>query len=149
MSEREMYIETLKWRLSELKEEIMVHQKNIRELFKQVESKQEQIKSITQLLAAEDLLIDDSDLAELVDASIEDLTYELLRSDPDRKPYHYKVITKNLLSQGVLIPGKDPAANLLSHISRDERFVRTASGTYGLVEDGHKPAPKRKSKRKR
>jgi hypothetical protein len=35
---------------------------------------------------------------------------------------------------GVHIPGNDRAANLLSHIGRDERFQRVKSGTYVLTE---------------
>lgn len=149
MSELSDYLNTLEWRLENLKKEILDHQESIQSIYEQINIKQEQIKNITQLLAAEGITFNDPELAKITDMPIADLAYEFLKNDQDQKPYHYSVITKNLLSQGALIPGKNPAANLLTHISRDDRFVRTASGTYGLVEHGHKPAPKSKRKRKR
>jgi len=149
MSDREKYLETLKWRLSQLKEEIVEHQNKIQEIFRQVEIEQEQIKSITQLLATEGMLIDDPDLAAMTDAPIADLAFKFLQNDPDHKPAHYSKITKNIMAQGILIPGKNPAANLLTHISRDDRFVRTSSGTYGLKEHGHRPATKSRRRKKR
>ena len=149
MLEREHYLETLKLRLSQLKEEIIDGQNEIQKRFKKIETKQKQIKNITQLLAAEGMQLDDPELASITDAPIADLAYEFLKGDKTHKPYHYSDIAKKLMSQGVLIPGKNPSANLLTHISRDGRFTRTASGTYGLKEDGHLPATKTKRRRKR
>ncbi len=148
MPDRENYIENLKWRLSQLKEEIVARQNEIQDLFKQIEVDQEQIKNITHLLAAEGMQLNDPDLAAITEAPIADLAYEFLKKDPDHKPYHYSEIAKGIMSQGVLIPGKNPSANLLTHISRDDRFIRTSSGMYGLVEDGHKPSPKSKRRKK-
>ena len=45
---------------------------------------------------------------------------------------HYREILAALNTEGVHVPGKDPAANLIAHMSRDDRFVRTGRGTYGL-----------------
>jgi hypothetical protein len=47
-------------------------------------------------------------------------------------PIHYKAMAEILSTKGVYVPGRDPAANLLSHMSRDSRFRRFARGTYGL-----------------
>jgi seryl-tRNA synthetase len=51
---------------------------------------------------------------------------------------HYKHIYDKLLSRGIRIPGKDPLQNLLSYLSRDERFVRVDKGTYTLTEEAFK-----------
>lgn len=49
------------------------------------------------------------------------------------KPMHYKEIVRKLQEQDIYIPGKDPAATLLSKMNRDGRFKRTTSrGTYAL-----------------
>ncbi|NMC58668.1 MAG: hypothetical protein GYA51_04670, partial [Candidatus Methanofastidiosa archaeon] len=53
-------------------------------------------------------------------------------------------IFKNISSKGILIPGKNPAANLLTQISRDNRFARVSPGTYGLKEWGIQPTLKNK-----
>jgi len=46
---------------------------------------------------------------------------------------HYKEIAKKLQEENVTIPGKNPAATLLSRIIRDGRFKRgTKRGEYGL-----------------
>ena len=50
-----------------------------------------------------------------------------------RQPVHYKDMTARLQDQGVYIPGRDPAATLLSRMSRDDRFRRTRKrGVYSL-----------------
>jgi len=45
---------------------------------------------------------------------------------------HYQELLAALNSRGINVPGRDPGANLIAHITRDERFVRTGRGTYGL-----------------
>jgi len=50
------------------------------------------------------------------------------------KPIHYRELVRLLAEQQVHVPGKDPGANLIAHISRDERFARVGRGTYGLSE---------------
>lgn len=52
--------------------------------------------------------------------------------DVKGSPIHYKDIALILSTKGVYVPGRDPAANLLSHMSRDSRFRRFDRGTYGL-----------------
>lgn len=50
-----------------------------------------------------------------------------------RQPMHYKDIAKKLQEQEIYIPGQDPAATLLSRMSRDPRFKRIMKrGTYAL-----------------
>ena len=49
-------------------------------------------------------------------------------------PIHYLELTKLLGERGVYVPGKEPGANLIAHMLRDERFTRApARGTYGLA----------------
>jgi len=50
-------------------------------------------------------------------------------------PLHYRILSERLSDGGVYVPGKDPAANLLAHMSRDQRFGRgPGRGVYGLAE---------------
>ena len=152
MSTKEEYIRGLQWRLDSIKKEIATLQNKIQELFREVENKQQQAQNIIMLLASEGSNVDDPELVSLTNVAIADLAYDYLSSQGNNKSIHYNDLTKNLMSKEVLIPGKIPAANLLSHISRDERFVRTAPGTYGLKEWGLSempPSRKKKSRRRK
>lgn len=65
-------------------------------------------------------------------------------------PIHYRELAELLASKGVYVPGRDPAANLLSHMSRDSRFRRFERGTYGLQHwAGGKGEPARAKPRRR
>lgn len=62
-----------------------------------------------------------------------DAAYETLKSEG--KPLHYRELAQRLADAGVYVPGKDPAANLIAHMSRDPRFGRSTNrGVYGIVE---------------
>jgi hypothetical protein len=65
------------------------------------------------------------------------------------RPAHYRQLVELLADRKVYVPGKDPGANLISHITRDDRFVRTGRGLYGLAEWPSVSAARPKSKRKR
>lgn len=136
MSTKEEYIRSLQWRLDNIKDEITTLQNRIQELFREVENKQQQAQNIIMLLASEGSNVDDPELMSLTNIAIADLAYDYLSSQGNKKSIHYNELTQILMSKGVLIPGKNPAANLLAHISRDGRFVRTGPGTYGLKEWG-------------
>jgi hypothetical protein len=70
------------------------------------------------------------------------------------KPTHYRQLVSLLADRNVYVPGKDPGANLIAHISRDDRFVRTGRGIYGLAEwpsvasSGSRARSRSRSKRK-
>jgi hypothetical protein len=69
------------------------------------------------------------------------------------QPLHYKELATKLQEKNVFIPGKDPAATLLSRISRDNRFKRTKKrGVYALsswrMRDVKKKVSKKQKKRK-
>lgn len=149
MTSKETYIESLKWRLKSLNQEIAKLQHDIQELFNEVDVKQGQAQNLALLLKAEGLSSNDPSLANLSDLAIADVAYEILISKDGKAAVHYQDITGEVLARGIRIPGKNPASNLLSHINRDKRFVRTARGTYALKEWGLKEMPARKSKRAR
>ena len=43
---------------------------------------------------------------------------------------HYEQLLEKLVDSGTTVPGRNPAANLIAHMSRDERFKRVRRGTY-------------------
>lgn len=64
-------------------------------------------------------------------ASVTDAVLNLL--EELHQPMHYKDITTKLQERNTYIPGKNPAATLLSRMSRDKRFKRTKKrGMYAL-----------------
>lgn len=48
---------------------------------------------------------------------------------------HYRDIYTKVAARSITIPGKDPAATLLSRFSRDPRVERVSAGTYRLIPD--------------
>lgn len=149
MTSKEEYIENLEWRLDFIKEEIVKLQQQIQGMFKEVEQKQEQAQHLMMLLKSEGVNLNNPELASLTNIAITDVAYDFLSSSGDKTAVHYKDLAKEIMAKGILITGKNPASNLLSHINRDERFVRTAPGTYGLKEWGLKAMPTRKRKSKK
>jgi hypothetical protein len=149
MSSKDEYISNLSWRLGELKAEIVDLQKTIQSMFKEVEQKQEQAQYLLKLLKAEGIDIQDPELASLTDTAIADIAYDYLKNENTKTPLHYNDLAKAIMEKGILIPGKIPSSNLLSHINRDDRFVRTAPGTYGLKEWGVTEMPQRRRKPKK
>jgi DNA-directed RNA polymerase delta subunit len=80
------------------------------------------------------------------DISITDSAFNLLQES--HKPMHYKDIANALNSRGLHISGVNPAATLLSRISRDGRFKRVKRGTYGL-KGWRRPKDRKRRSRKR
>jgi hypothetical protein len=69
------------------------------------------------------------------------------------QPLHYKELTAKLQERNIFIPGKDPAATLLSRINRDSRFKRAKKrGVYALsswrMRDVKKKVSKKRKKKK-
>ena len=48
-------------------------------------------------------------------------------------PLHYEQLYQRIVSRDIRVSGANPAANLLTHMSRDSRFVRVGRGTYGIA----------------
>jgi len=136
MSNKEEYILGLRWRLNALKEEIASLQANSQEISKSIDLKRGQAQHIMELLSAEGSKINNPEALVLNTLAVNDIAYDYLKTLDTKQPTHYHDLANALISKGIQIPGRNPAANLLSHISRDERFVRTAPGTYGLTEWG-------------
>jgi len=50
------------------------------------------------------------------------------------QPVYYQDLYEAMRERGIMVPGKNPVANLVSQMGRDDRFVRVGRGTYGLLE---------------
>jgi hypothetical protein len=78
---------------------------------------------------------------------LEGAVEKILRAEG--KPLHISNIQEALVAQGVPIPGRGDEANIIVRLRRfEDRFTRTARGTYGLTE-WHIPAVARKAGKRR
>jgi hypothetical protein len=143
MDDTATYVDTLKKRLRALGESSGRQRQQVRQLLESIGEKEEQIEHITSLLRAEGVDLGDEGLPDLSPVSVSDMAYEVLSRLDSPEPQHYRQLAKLIMAEGKLIPGQDPAANLIAHLGRDDRFVRTGRGMYGLAEWGVKPAKKR------
>jgi len=131
------YIQTLQKKRDEVLAEVRTLRTELSELNAAIASKENQLKNIDDLLALEGEAAQ-SDSAGSPDSvpsgsKFIEHAYRLL-SDA-AKPMHYRELADLLARDHVFIPGQDPAANLLAHMSRDGRFGRTRSrGMYGLSD---------------
>ena len=75
-----------------------------------------------------------------------DAAFQLVSGTPEG--LHYRDLLDQMTALGVRVPGQDPAANLIAHLTRDERFVRTARGTYG-AKGTHREATATRRRRAR
>ena len=140
------YISVLKTKLTSLNVEKNEKHNEIKQLLSEIEVIQNSVNNIVELLNAEGISIENINLEGLVQESIADSAYYFLKQKNEKTPIHYQDIYTGILSLGKFVPGKNPAANLLTHISRDKRFVRPTSGTYGLSEWGIQVPPKKRRK---
>jgi len=149
MSDSEQYINLLRAKIEILQQETIEDKKGVQELLKAISFREEQIEYIRKLLGAEGVSLNSDELNNTLFMSVSDMAYEVLSKQQESLPKHYRELAEMIFAEGKLIPGKDPAANLIAHLSRDERFVRTAPGTYALTEWGFKSAPKSRSRRRK
>jgi hypothetical protein len=140
------YIFELKNKLNLLKIEIADLQKSVQDSLEIIDEKQKVIEHIVRLLEIEGVRLEDSEIAVLINKSYSDIAYEFLSENNSNEPQHYRDLYKIFVAKGIPVSGKDPAANLLTHISRDDRFVRVSPGTYGLKEWGLEPIKKKTTK---
>jgi hypothetical protein len=143
------YITVLRGRLDDIRDGIEERKKRVRTLLEEIASQEKQVGHILQLLEAEGEPPDLVEVQDLQPLSVADMAYEVLSRREDQEPIHYSQLAEEIMSEGKLIPGQNPAANLIAHLGRDGRFVRTGRGTYGLAEWGLKVAPSRKRRRSR
>jgi len=147
MSEEDVYIKTLKAKLDDLQHIIIQEKKKVRGLLEDIKQREEQIDYIIKLIKAEGVSLDGVVINEATVTSVSDMAYEVLSRQNKINPVHYRELADMIIAEGKLIPGKDPAANLIAHLTRDNRFIRTSPGTYAIVEWGLKPMPKSRKRR--
>lgn len=148
MDEKSEYISALTWRLENIQSEIDGLRVQVQGLLLTIDEKEQQAEYILKLLDAENVEID-GELASVGRVSVSDMAYEVMTTLP-KQPIHYRELADKIMAEGKYIPGQDPAANLISHLSRDDRFIRTDRGTYALQEWGFEEAkPTRRSKKRR
>ena len=149
MSAEDLYIETLKEKIISLQEIILKEKNEVINLLESIKLREEQIDYIIRLLEAEGISRKELAITSPILMSVSDIAYKVLAENEEQEPVHYRTLLQAIMANGKLIPGKDPGANLISHLSRDNRFVRTAPGTYGLEEWGLKPMSKNRKIRRR
>ena len=64
------------------------------------------------------------------------------------RPVHVSELMRLLQRRNVPIPGAGKQANLISHMSRDDRIVRPTRGMYGLRSWGLEDVPGKRSRRR-
>jgi hypothetical protein len=77
---------------------------------------------------------------------IEDIAAEILS---DRGPLHYRELWEAAALRGAATSSADPAAVLLTRISRDDRFARAGRGMYALASPDQPRVKPRKHRRRR
>lgn len=149
MDERNDYVEVLTQRLDELKKTIGHDREEVRDLLETIREKEEQVEYILKLLEADGITLGSEALDGAAPMSVSDMAYEVLSRQTDPTPIHYRDLAESIMAEGKLIPGQDPAANLISHLTRDERFMRVGRGMYALTQWGLEPAKPRSRRRGR
>jgi HB1, ASXL, restriction endonuclease HTH domain len=135
-----MYVDVLRDKRAEVLAEIERLRAQASELAGRLAAKEGQLRNLDDLLALE---TGDQEARQDTDAPAQraqsaktqrftDAAVEILTERG--KPVHYLELTKLIGERGVYVPGKEPGANLIAHMLRDERFTRApARGTYGLA----------------
>ena len=137
----------LSWR-DQARERLVELRERQAELVRAISATDSQLRNVLALLESEGYSESRGIPSELYpNGPIADCAYSIL--DETGQPTYYKDLAARMLEIGVSIPGKDPAANLLSHIGRDDRFQRVKRGTYALTEWKLPKQKKRRAKRKR
>ena len=149
MNNNSVYIGALKARLEELKDAAIKEKQRVRNNLETIKQKEDQIAYIQKLLEAEGVELENGSFDGSLTMTVSDIAYVILSKKNELKPVYYRDLADMILAEGKLIPGKDPYANLISHLSRDDRFVRTGRGTYGLTTWGLKPVKKPGGRRRR
>lgn len=136
-----MYVDVLRDKRAEVLAEIDGLRTQASELAGRLAAKEGQLRNLDDLLALE---TDHAEARPVVDATPQrpqsaktqrftDAAVEILTERG--QPIHYLELTRLLGERGVYVPGREPGANLIAHMSRDERFTRApARGTYGLAD---------------
>lgn len=148
MEEQNDYINALKWQLGNLAEKIDGYKQEMQALLLNIDEAEQQAEHIVKLLEAEGIMLNGDKIAATKSPSVADMAYEVLETRQEQEPVHYRDLADQIMAGGKYIPGQDPAANLLTYLNRDARFVRTGRGIYGLSEWGIRAAPRKRSRKK-
>lgn len=147
---QKQYIENLRSRLNVVREELNALHEQASSIIREMESKQQLVHHLSRLLTVEGYEAYEDDLEELGPLTRPvDLAFEYMDQQDGHSVVHYRELTSILISRGAIIAGKDPAANLLTQMSKDSRFVRVAPGKYGLTKWRMKKNVSARSRRKK
>ena len=129
------YREQLRWKLEQLKEEIIRTQVDIQQKQEFVSQKQDQVEHVLKLLELEGEHIDRTELDGIIPVSLAELVSKILRQQ--KKPMHYKDITNTIQATNHKIPGQKPEATVIALLHRKKAtFARLGPGEWGLKEWG-------------
>jgi hypothetical protein len=117
-------------------EELRAEQKRVAE---RVGVKEAQLRNLDELLSMEGAGPAVSNGADGVRSGVSFLDRAVEVLAETRGGLHYRELVERLNADGVNVPGQDPGANLIAHLTRDARFIRVGRGTYGL-RNVHKAA---------
>lgn len=124
----DIFQKQLSSRRDQLLHEIGILRAELTHFKMQRQKKIEQIKLIQFLLSAEGVDVDPEIIPGITGKHFIDYALEILEAGG--APLHYKKLTGLMKERSIYIPGNKPAANLLAHMNRDDRFVRVGRGTY-------------------
>lgn len=129
------YHQTVAQRITEL-------QRQIEPLTKELGQARAELSAIETLLAAQDPTFMASGSGEGVPGassaqrgdSVAEVAFAALEAAGH--PLHYRDLYQAMVNRGAKVRGKNPAANVISHINVDPRFTRVSRGTYALTKWG-------------
>jgi hypothetical protein len=136
-----MYVDVLRHKRSEVLGDIEGLRTQASELANRLAAKESQLRNLDDLLSLEAGGLDGLEGqdksqprgAPLKSQRFTDAAVALLTERG--VPTHYQELATALNDRGVYVPGKDPGANLIAHMLRDDRFARgPGRGMYGLSE---------------
>jgi hypothetical protein len=149
MPGKEEYLLVLKERLSEYLRTLEINREKLQAMTEVIKKTEENATYIQRLLEAEGLDLKAEGLNNNLGKSIADIAFDVMQRLPKNRAVHYRDLSDLMIKEGNNIPGKDPAANLITHLGRDIRFKRTGRGLYALAEWNLKAKSKRRTKRRK
>ena len=127
---------------ADLECELVSIEERLAPLQDELQRKRSQLEALERLIQIEAGIAPRDSVSPARGTAIADCAFEVLTER--KEPLHYQQLVEVLQSKGVAIPGRQPGTNLIAHLSRDARFARVGSGTYGLSDWGMKTMPKRR-----
>jgi hypothetical protein len=137
-------VDNIKIFINEASREVHRLDTEIADLSRQRDEKHKELALLQQLLTLKDPGASASSPAQVVMPTrrvsrVANAAYETLGQLG--RATHYKDLVQEMSSRGHRVPGTNPPANLLAHVSGDSRFVRTSPGVLALAEWGGAEAP--------